>query len=60
MAFKLDDFKCTKCDHVQEILHNTAKDLVTVCEKCGHNEMVKILSAGTGNKTHISWSKWRV
>jgi putative FmdB family regulatory protein len=60
MAFKVDDFKCKKCEHVQEILYKTKEEIKTICEECGHDEMEKILSVGTGDKTHVSWSKWRV
>jgi predicted nucleic acid-binding Zn ribbon protein len=39
MAFRIDDFKCDKCEHVQEILYKTQEELVTVCEKCESTEM---------------------
>lgn len=59
MAFRIDDFECEKCKHVQEILYKTG-ELETVCEECKHTVMNKVLSIGKGKGSHVSWSKWRV
>lgn len=58
--FKLVDFKCSDCDHVQEVmLDSRDPDQKFVCEECKSENMEKIISVGAGKGGHISWSKWR-
>lgn len=67
MAWRIEDFKCKNCGHVQELLFDTKKDegksfeeLGLICEKCNSSKWERTISAGTGDKTHISWKKWRM
>lgn len=61
MAFKIQDFECKDCGEVTEILLDSRDPEQKVeCAKCQSTNVSPILSPGTGNKTHISWSKWRV
>lgn len=57
--YKLNDFLCKKCNHVTELLLDDKKPEVPSCEKCNSLEVEKVLTMGTGDKTHVSWSKWR-
>jgi len=60
MSFRIQDFKCTECKHVTEILLDSRDENQEIkCEKCGSDKLNKILSAGTGKGGHVSWSKWR-
>lgn len=59
MAFRLEDFKCTDCGHVTEVLFNTTEEQEIICEECGSKNLQKILSIGSGKGGHVSWSKWR-
>lgn len=58
---KIDDYECKDCLHITEILVDSQKplELQLKCNKCNSSNLVKVLSTGTGNKTHQSWSKWR-
>ena len=61
MAFKLQDFECKDCQAVTEILIDKNKtDQEIKCEKCSSLNMEPILSAGSANHIHVSWSTWRV
>lgn len=57
MSFKLQDLKCSDCGHSAEYLVDSNEQ--TKCQHCGSDKLTTELTAGTGNKTHISWSKWR-
>jgi ribosomal protein S27E len=60
MAFKLQDFKCKDCEHVTEIfLDSRIENQEIECEECKSKNLEPIISAGTGNKSHVSWAKWR-
>lgn len=40
------DYKCTDCEHVQEVMHRMSEKPKVKCEKCSSKKMVKQLSGG--------------
>ena len=42
------DYKCTVCEHVQEIFHSINEDPEFVCEKCG-KPTKRLVGGGTGH-----------
>lgn len=40
------EFRCTACDHIQEVLVSSGSDEVEMkCNACGSEDMVRVLSA---------------
>lgn len=58
MAYRLDDWKCLECDAVSEQLTDS-KDPEPVCPHCNSKKLEKMITNGTGDKTHFSWGKWK-
>lgn len=58
--YKLQDYRCSTCELIQEHLDDSNNPEEVRCKVCDvQMELVKF-PTGTGKKSHISWSKWRV
>lgn len=57
-TYRVDDYKCLDCEHVEELLLD--KDEKPACSECKSLNMKRLMSVGEGNTKHISWAKWRV
>jgi len=42
------DYKCVDCENIQEEEHGMNESPVIKCNKCGSNNIKKIISGGTG------------
>jgi hypothetical protein len=65
MAFRMQDFRCNDCKAIFEVLLDSRKanekgEIHVTCEICESNNVEHIITAGTGNKSHVSWSSWRI
>lgn len=52
-------YKCTACDHEQEVQHKLNEPNTQPCEKCcaDPEELKRIMSLTTGR--HSSWGRWK-
>lgn len=63
MAFRMQQFRCKKCEkEFEELLNSQDPDQVVECPKefCGSTDVERILSVGSGKGAHHSWGKWKV
>ncbi|MBN1975126.1 MAG: zinc ribbon domain-containing protein [Sedimentisphaerales bacterium] len=53
------EYKCKKCGHKTEFLEKAGSDKKHICEKCGSNDMQRLLStfsAGSSSSSNDNYS----
>lgn len=61
MAYKLYEFKCDKCEEVQEqLVSNTEGKAEDPCKKCDADpKNLQQVIANSLHGKHFSWSRWQ-
>ena len=54
------EYKCTKCEHTQEVVHKLDEKNTEKCEKCEAppEDLTRVINCITPK--HGSWSRWQV